>query len=314
MVEEVVQQPSRNPVIAAIDCGTNTIKLLIGALPAVAVREMRMVRLGQGVDTTGELALEALERAFAALDEYAALIAEHGATRIRFCATSATRDARNAAVFTAGVRARLGVEPEVVTGDEEAVLAFDGAVRHLSPTPPSPVLVVDVGGGSTELILGDTTPRRVVSMDIGSVRLHERHLHDDPPTAAQVTACVRDIDAHLDRCGVDPGAAATVIGVAGTVTTLAGGLLGLTTDRGPTEAVVVPVAGVHELVERVLAMRVAERRVLTWMHPGRADVIGAGALILDRVLRRAGVADLLVCPTDILDGIAWSMVDDQPGG
>lgn len=298
--------------IAAIDCGTNTIKLLIGALPEVAVREMRMVRLGQGVDTTGELAPEALERAFAALDEYAALIAEHGATRIRFCATSATRDARNAAVFTAGVRARLGVEPEVVTGDEEAALAFDGAVRHLPTPPPSPVLVIDVGGGSTELILGDSAPRRVVSMDIGSVRLHERHLADDPPTVAQVAACTRDVDEHLDACGVDPAVAATVIGVAGTVTTLAGGLLGLGTDRGPTEPAVVPVAAVHDLTARLLTMTVAERRALRWLHPGRADVIGAGALILSRVLRRVRVEDLRISPTDILDGIAWSMVGD-PG-
>ncbi|MEO5852740.1 MAG: exopolyphosphatase [Nocardioides sp.] len=299
--------------VAAIDCGTNTIKLLIGALPDVAVREMRMVRLGQGVDTTGVLSREALDRAFAALDEYAVLIAEHGATRIRFCATSATRDSGNAAVFTDGVRARLGIEPEVLTGDEEAALAYDGAVRHLPGRPPSPVLVVDVGGGSTELILGDRAPRQVVSMDIGSVRLHERHLADDPPTRAQVEACTRDVDEHLDRCGLDPGTAATVIGVAGTVTTLAGGLLGLGTDRGPTEPVVVPVDAVRDLVGRLLAMPVAERRALAWMHPGRADVIGAGALILDRVLSRVGVEELLVSPTDILDGIAWSMTDAHRG-
>lgn len=295
--------------IAAVDCGTNTIKLLIGALPDVAVREMRMVRLGQGVDTTGELAPEALERAFAALDEYAALVREHGATRIRFCATSATRDASNAAVFAAGVRARLGVEPEVVTGEEEAALAFDGAVRHLTAAPVAPVLVLDVGGGSTELILGDTSPDRVVSMDIGSVRLHERHLVADPPTPGQVTACRRDVDDHLDRCGVDPAEAATVIGVAGTVTTLAGGVLDLATDRGPTEQAVVPVAAVHEITDRLLGMTVAERRTLRWLHPGRADVIGAGAVIVSGVLRRVRVEEIVVSPTDILDGIAWSLVD-----
>ena len=295
--------------IAAVDCGTNTIKLLIGALPDVAVREMRMVRLGQGVDTTGELAPEALERAFAALDEYAALIREHGATRVRFCATSATRDASNAAVFAAGVRSRLGVEPEVVTGEEEAALAFDGAVRHLSAAPVPPVLVLDVGGGSTELILGDTAPDRVVSMDIGSVRLHERHLVADPPTPGQVMACRRDVEEHLDRCGVDPAEAATVIGVAGTVTTLAGGVLDLDTDRGPTEQAVVPVAAVHEITERLLGMTVAERRSLPWLHPGRADVIGAGAVIVSGVLRRVRVEEIVVSPTDILDGIAWSLVD-----
>ena len=303
--------------IAAIDCGTNTIKLLIGALPDVAVREMRMVRLGQGVDTTGELAPEALERAFAAIDEYAALIAAHDAARIRFCATSATRDARNADVFAEGVRARLGVEPEVVTGEEEAALAFDGAVRQLATPPAAPVLVVDIGGGSTELILGDTSPREVVSMDIGSVRLHERHLADDPlgpPTHEQVGACTADIDAHLDRVGRDLARAATVIGVAGTITTVAGGILGLTTDRGPTEEAVVTTADVHAMTARLLEMTVAERRALPWMHPGRADVIGAGALVLSRVLHRVPVDELVVSPTDILDGIAWSMVDAEDRG
>ena len=300
--------------IAAIDCGTNTIKLLIGSLPDVAVREMRMVRLGQGVDTTGVLAPEALARAFAAIDDYAAMIAAREVTRIRFCATSATRDAVNAEEFAAGVRERLGVEPEVLTGAEEAALAFDGAVRPLAVPPARPVLVVDIGGGSTELILGDTTPRRAVSMDIGSVRLHERHLRSDPPTAAEITACVADIDAHIDRVDVDPALAATLIGVAGTVTTLAGGLLGLMTDRGPTEPAVVRIDDAQALAELLLALTVAERRALPWMHPGRADVIGAGALILDRVLRRVRVDDLLVSPTDILDGIAWSMVEHRPVG
>jgi exopolyphosphatase / guanosine-5'-triphosphate,3'-diphosphate pyrophosphatase len=299
-------------VVAAIDCGTNTIKLLVGALPQVSVREMRMVRLGEGVDRTGELSPAALERTFAALDEYAVLIREHGATRVRFCATSATRDARNADVFVAGVRARLGIEPEVVSGEEEAALAFDGAVRSLATSPAPPALVIDIGGGSTELILGDEVPISVLSLDLGSVRLTERHLHGvvagDPPTADEVAACVGDIERHLDSSSVDIASAATVVGVAGTITTIAGGVLGLTTDRGPVEPVVVPVADVHALVERLLAMTVAERRALPWMHPGRADVIAGGALMLDRVLARARVADLVVSPTDILDGIAWSLV------
>ena len=192
-------------MIAAIDCGTNTIKLLIGDPPDVAVRETRMVRLGQGVDRTGRLSEEALARAFAAVDEYAALVREHDVSRIRFCATSATRDAANGDVFAAGVRERLGVSPEVLTGDEEAALAFDGAVRHLRTPPATPVLVVDIGGGSTELVLGGATPDAAHSMDVGSVRLHERHLHDDPPTPAQVRACVDDIDATLDAEPGRPG-------------------------------------------------------------------------------------------------------------
>src|SRR3546814_76436 len=196
--------------VAAIDCGTNTIKLLIGDLPDVAVRESRMVRLGQDVDRTGRLGDEALERTFAAIDDYAALIAEHAVDRIRFCATSATRDASNSDVFVAGVRDRLGIEPEVVAGHEEARLAFAGAIRNLRATPEKPVLVLDIGGGSTELILGTDTPQREHSMDIGSVRMHERHLHSEPPTAAQIAAAIADIDAHLDSCPVPAAEAATV--------------------------------------------------------------------------------------------------------
>jgi exopolyphosphatase/pppGpp-phosphohydrolase len=296
--------------VAAIDCGTNTIKLLIGSLPEVDVREMRMVRLGQDLDRTGRMADQALARAFAAIDEYAALIRSHHVPpeRVRFVATSASRDATNADVFMAGVRERLGVEPEVVTGDVEAALSFDGAVRNLRDAPAVPVLVVDIGGGSTELILGASAPEAADSMDIGSVRLHERHLHSDPPTAAQIAACVADIDAHLDACPVDPSAAATVVGVAGTVTQLAAVALGLTAyDRSAVDQLVLPADRVFATVERLLAMSVAERLALPSMHPGRADVIGAGVLILDRVLRRTGAASLVVSESDILDGIGWSI-------
>jgi exopolyphosphatase/guanosine-5'-triphosphate,3'-diphosphate pyrophosphatase len=301
--------------VAAIDCGTNTIKLLIGTTGAggldVAVREARMVRLGQGLDASGVLAEEALGRAFAALEEYAGLIRDHGADRIRFVATSATRDAGNAEVFTAGVRDRLGVEPEVVSGAEEAALAFDGAVRNLRRTPDLPVLVVDIGGGSTELISGSSLAGQPAahSMNVGSVRLHERHLHSDPPTAAEVAACVRDIDDHLDRSPVSLTSAATVVGVAGTITTVAAGVLGLPAySREAIDQAVLSAGDVAAHVERLVAMTVAERLALGWMHPGRADVIGAGALILDRVLRRSGVADMVVSESDILDGIAWSLV------
>jgi exopolyphosphatase / guanosine-5'-triphosphate,3'-diphosphate pyrophosphatase len=297
--------------VAAIDCGTNTIKLLIGALPEVAVRETRIVRLGQGVDATGRLADEALARTFAALDEYAALIREHDVSRLRFCATSATRDAANSDVFVEAVRTRLGVTPEVLTGPEEAALSFDGAVRHLRQEPALPVLVVDIGGGSTELILGDSlsAPSAADSMDIGSVRQHERHLRSDPPTTAQVNACVGDIDRHLDACPVSPADAATVVGVAGTVTTVAAGVLDLPAyDRDAIDQAVLPVDQVHAMVDRLVGMTVAERLALPWLHPGRADVIAAGALILSRVLRRTPVENLVVSESDILDGIAWSLV------
>ena len=303
--------------VAAIDCGTNTIKLLIGALPEVDVREMRMVRLGQDLDRTGRLAEEAMERAFAAIDEYAELIRAHGVPpeRLRFVATSASRDAANADVFVAGVRERLGVEPEVVSGDAEAALSFDGAVRNLRETPTPPVLVVDIGGGSTELILGAADsvtagPAEAMSMDIGSVRLHERHLHSDPPTADEIASCVADIDAHLDACPVDPAAAGTVVGVAGTVTQLAAVMLELDEySRAAVDQLALPVADVLAAVDRLLASTVAERRELPCMHPGRADVIGAGVLILARVLERARVASMVVSESDILDGIAWSIRD-----
>ncbi len=294
--------------IAAVDCGTNTIKLLIGSLPEVLVRETTVVRLGQGVDRTGRLADEALARTFEAVDRYAALCREHGVERIRFCATSATRDAANAEQFGDGVEQRLGVRPEVLSGDEEAALSFDGAVRHLRHEPATPVLVVDIGGGSTELILGATTPDQAHSMDVGSVRLHERHVTGDPPSAAELAAVVADVDAALDACPVDPSRAATVVGVAGTITTVAAAVLDLPGyDREAIDQSVLDVDDVHAGVDRLVAMTVADRRALPFMHPGRADVIGVGALVLDRVLRRARVPVLVVSESDILDGIAWSL-------
>ena len=301
--------------IAAIDCGTNTIKLLIGNLPEVTVRESRMVRLGQGVDATGTLAPEALARTFAAIDEFAVLIKEAGATRIRFCATSATRDASNAAEFTAGVRDRLGIEPEVLPGEEEARLAFAGAIRGIGlPSTGGPVLVFDIGGGSTELIVGETTgePTAAYSMNIGSVRLHERRMGGDPPAPAQIAACVADIDAALDgaeAAGIRLATVEAVIGVAGTVTTIAAGTLGLEVyDRERIHGQVLTVDAMRSQVERLVAMTVAERKALGWMHPGRADVIDAGALILDRILARLVVPTLTIAETDILDGIAWSLL------
>ncbi|WP_230087400.1 Ppx/GppA phosphatase family protein [Nocardioides marmotae] len=299
-------------MIAAIDCGTNSIRLLVCETPAEpVVREMRVVRLGEGIDATGRMSEAALTRTFAALDDYAATIREHGATRVRLCATSATRDAANAEVFAAGVRERLGIDPDVVTGAEEAALSFAGAVRGLRSEPAWPVLVVDLGGGSTELVLGG--PDGVTaghSMDVGSVRLHERHALSDPPTAAEVEACVRDVDAHLDACPVDPARAATVVGVAGTITTVAAAALGLTAyDADALDQQVLAVDDVHAAIDRLLAMSVEERRALPFMHPGRADVIGAGALVLRQVLRRSGVDRLVVSEADILDGIAWSLLD-----
>ena len=300
--------------IAAVDCGTNTIKLLIGELPDVAVRESRVVRLGQGVDTTGELAAEALTRAFAAIDEYAVLIREHGVPpeRIRFCATSATRDASNAEVFAAGVEARLGVRPEVIAGDEEARLAYAGAVRALPADAPTPVLVIDIGGGSTELILGDADgPRAALSNDVGSVRLSERHLRSDPATLDEVTACVADVEAAIDAAeavGVDLASARTVVGIAGTCTTIAAGVLDLPAyDPEQVDHAVLPVSDSRAFCSHLVAATTAQRLAMGFMHPGRADVIDAGALIMDRVLARVTVDTWTCSEADILEGIAWSV-------
>ncbi len=303
--------------VAGIDCGTNTIKLLVADFDPVAgtetelVRESRMVRLGQGVDRTGRLADEALARVFAAVEEYARTIEAHGVTAIRFCATSASRDASNADVFVRGVEERLGVTPEIVSGAEEAELAFAGATLALGDVP-TPVLVVDIGGGSTELVLGghQGTVEIGHSLDIGSVRMTERHLASDPPTAAEVAAARTEIDHALDGAlahGVDVGRAATVVAVSGTGLTVAAAVLDLPGLTRDVDGAVVSVASVHEVADWLLGLTVGERRALPYMHPGRADVIGAGALILSRVLTRTSVAELRVSVRDILDGIAWSV-------
>jgi exopolyphosphatase / guanosine-5'-triphosphate,3'-diphosphate pyrophosphatase len=306
--------------VAAFDCGTNSLRLLIADLDGETgemtelVREMRIVRVGEGVDRTGRITEESMARTFAALDEYAALIAEHQPTAMRFCATSAARDAANAAEFMDGVRQRVGVEPEVIDGDAEARASFAGATRVLRDIE-DPVLVLDIGGGSTELILGTVSPPTVEvaqSLDIGSVRLTERHLHDDPPTAEQVAALCADVDVALDSCRVDPALARTVVGVAGSVTTVAAAALGLPAyDRDRIHLARLDRATVHAAAADLVAMTVAERRSLGFMHPGRADVIAAGALILDRVLLRATIDELTVSESDILDGIAWSLVSTE---
>jgi exopolyphosphatase / guanosine-5'-triphosphate,3'-diphosphate pyrophosphatase len=298
--------------VAAIDCGTNSIKVLVGtSRPGggtdVVLRDSRVVRLGQGVDTTGVLADEALARTFAAIDEFAHVLRAHGVPpeRTRFCATSATRDARNAAVFVDGVRERLGVTPDVLSGPEEAALVYAGAVGALEPMPAEPVLVVDIGGGSTELVLGRGGPRESTSMDMGSVRLHERHLHSDPPTGDQVAACVADVERHLDGSGIGAERARTVIGTSGTIKTIACGVLDLATyDRDAFDGADLPIDDTLAFCDRLVSMSVAERRALPYMHPGRADVIGAGALIWAGILARASTPTYRVSEADILHGIA----------
>jgi exopolyphosphatase/guanosine-5'-triphosphate,3'-diphosphate pyrophosphatase len=302
--------------VAAVDCGTNSIRLLVadldpdsGTLSEVD-RRMEIVRLGEGVDRTGRLAPAALVRTFAACDHYAEVVRRTGAERVRFVATSASRDVENRDEFVAGVLARLGVEPEVVTGDEEAALSFTGATRELLGSGlVQPYLVVDIGGGSTELVLGGRTVEAARSVDVGCVRMTERHLHDDPPTREQVAAARADVEAavRLAAESVPLQKAATLVGLAGSVTTVAAMALDLPAyDRDRIHHARISAADVHRVADTLLAMSHAERAALPFMHPGRVDVIGAGALVLAVVMEHAPVDSVVVSEHDILDGIAWS--------
>jgi exopolyphosphatase / guanosine-5'-triphosphate,3'-diphosphate pyrophosphatase len=307
-------------IAAGIDCGTNTVKLLVADLdPGTGeeqelVRQSRMVRLGQGVDASGRLSDEALQRVFGAVDEYAALIQAHDVAAVRFCATSAVRDSSNAEVFVTGVEQRLGVAPEILSGAEEAQLSFAGATRGLADAQP-PVLVVDIGGGSTELVLGGGhgDVHAAHSLDIGSVRLTERLLTSDPPTADQVSAVRRQVDEALDTLpshGVDLRLTRTVVAVSGTGLTVVAGVLSLPgLDRAVVDRRSVRLEEVADFVRALVAMTVEDRRALPYMQAGRADVIHAGALILERVLARVPVAEMTASVSDILDGITWSAVE-----
>jgi exopolyphosphatase / guanosine-5'-triphosphate,3'-diphosphate pyrophosphatase len=311
--------------VAAIDCGTNSIRLLIADANGAdagfplrdIVREMRVVRLGQGVDATGELAPEALERTFAATADYAELIRRHGAGGVRFVATSASRDARNRDVFVDGIRELLGVEPEVISGDEEASLSFAGASSVLPSRGKDPVLVVDLGGGSTEFVLGDSDGVIAAkSVDIGCVRLTERHLRSDPPTPEQIAAAEADVDAAMDLVArtVPLGRATAVVGVAGTVTTITAHALGLREyDPGLIHGASLDLATISDAATSLLEMSREERARLPYMHPGRVDVIGAGALVWRRILQRlaelgeGSITAAISSEHDILDGIALSV-------
>jgi exopolyphosphatase/guanosine-5'-triphosphate,3'-diphosphate pyrophosphatase len=306
---------------------------------------MRIVRLGEGVDRTGRLSDAALDRTMAALREYADLIAEAKPGAVRMVATSATRDAENSREFADRVMQILGVAPEVITGDEEAMLSFTGATRELwdpgagsrarhedGPShrarpaglvPPGgnwvpPYLVTDIGGGSTEFVLGEPGGLlQGLSVNIGCVRLTERHLHGDPPARAEIDATVKDIDAALDQvaAAVPVTRARTLVGLAGSVTTVAAIALGL--DRYLPERIHharVPAAQVREITARLLSQTRAQRASIPGMHPGRIDVIGGGALVLDRIMTRLNFSEVLVSEHDILDGIAWSLVPPAPTG
>lgn len=311
--------------VAGIDCGTNSIRLLIADVDAAGhltdvVRLMEVVRLGQGVDRTGQFAPDALDRTLAAVDRYAALCREHNVENIRFAATSATRDASNRDAFIHGVEQRLGVTPQVLSGAQEAEFSFRGAASVLDDDAPSPYIVVDLGGGSTELVLGGRDG--VVSawsMNVGCVRMFERHLVGDPPSAEQVEAARADVRAALDVAEetVDLSAARGLVGLAGTVTTVTAHALDLPAyDPDVIHGTVLPVAEISVACETLIYMPRADREALGFMHAGRVDVIGAGALVWQEVVARveqrmaeAGheLAGVLTSEHDILDGITlWA--------
>lgn len=302
--------------VAAIDCGTNSVRLLVAEVAADGsigerARLMRIARLGEGVDRTGAFSAAALGRTFQVLDEYAEVLARESVEQVRFVATSASRDVSNREAFTAGVLARVGVLPEVISGEEEAALSFLGAVRGLpAGAVRLPALVVDIGGGSTEFVRGSADVDSSVSIDVGCVRMTERHLHGDPPTAAEVEAARADIAGLVERADglIGLSGARTMVGLAGSVTTVAAMALGL--DRYDAEALHGCLVGgdqVAEATERLVAMTRAERAALPYMHPGRVDVIAAGAMILSAAMLLGGYAQVRVSETDILDGIVYRL-------
>lgn len=316
--------------VAAIDCGTNSIRLLIAEKTSPSeplrdlIREMRIVRLGQGVDKTGMLAPQAIERTLEATREYKQMIDEYGVTRIRFVATSASRDASNRDVFVDGVREILGVEPEVIPGHEEAALSFAGALSSVPVHCARPALVVDIGGGSTELVLGTDTVEQSISLNVGSVRVTEKFLADaDPGTGTPLDGRVAAsdwIDSQLDRAEeqVDLRRVGTLVGVAGTVTTVTAQALGLTSYQPERiDGAALNVEEHQEAIEFFVNEPVAVKAELGFMPPGREDVIAAGALVWERIIDRVrarvredgrDLGMIVTSEHDILDGIAASLL------
>jgi exopolyphosphatase/guanosine-5'-triphosphate,3'-diphosphate pyrophosphatase len=308
MVEE---QPMR---VAAIDCGTNSIRLLIADIDGGNFREitrqMEVVRLGQGVDKTGAFHPDAIARTLAAVDLYAAEIAKRGVEKIRFCATSATRDATNRALFIDGVKERLGIEPEVIAGEVEAALSFQGATKDFDKAQ-GPFLVIDIGGGSTEFVFGTDSVEAARSMNIGCVRMSERHFTGDQPDPGQIASAIEDIDEAIRQAAksVPITDAKTVIMVAGTATTVAAAALDLPAyDRYAIHLSRISAARTHQISTELLRETREQRAAHGYMHPGRVDVIGAGSLVLDRIMLATGASEFVASESDILDGMAWSLV------
>ena len=301
--------------VAAIDCGTNSIRLLIADIAGGNFREiyrtMEIVRLGQGVDKNKAFHPDALDRTLKATALFAEEIARRGVERMRFCATSATRDATNRELFIDGVKSLLGVAPEVISGEEEAALSFKGATKELRGVG-APYLVIDIGGGSTEFVFGSERVEFAKSQNIGCVRMSERHFSSIPPQAEEIAGAKADIDEAIKGAAeiVPITEAKTLIAVAGTATTVAAAALGLSTyDRHSIHLSRISAEKTHHVSEMFLSLNRDEIAALGYMHPGRVDVIGAGSLVLSRIMALTGAKEFVASESDILDGMAWSLAD-----
>jgi len=299
--------------VAAIDCGTNSIRLLIAEISEGNFREiyrtMEIVRLGEGVDKNKRFDPKAIQRTLSAVKVFSEEITRRAVGAIRFCATSATRDAENRALFIDGVTELLGVTPEVISGEEEAQLSFLGAVRELHPSD-APFLVIDIGGGSTEFVFGGNEVEAAKSVNIGCVRMSERHFDSAPVSAAAIERAIFDIDQAIRAAAeiVPITKARTLVAVAGTATTVAAAALDLESyDRYAIHQSHISATKVSTISTRFLNMSRTELAALGYMHPGRVDVIAAGALVLDRIMKATGLPEFVASESDILDGIAWSI-------
>lgn len=299
--------------VAAIDCGTNSIRLLIADIDGTNFREiyrtMEIVRLGQGVDQNKAFHPDAIARTLAAVDLFAQEISKHGVERIRFCATSATRDAKNRELFINGVKDLLGIEPEVISGEEEARLSFIGATKEFAVSD-APFLVVDIGGGSTEFVYGHSDVEFAKSVNIGCVRMTERNIHSDPPAPQEIENARRDIQEAIGVAAeiVPITQAKTLIAVAGTATSVAASALNLEQyDRHLIHLARVSAEQTHLVAVTFAVMSAEQRSHVGYLHPGRADVFAAGSLILSEIMKATGAKEFVASEADILDGIAWSL-------
>ena len=300
--------------VAAIDCGTNSIRLLIADITGdnfkEVLRTMEIVRLGQGVDQNKAFHSDAIDRTLSAVRLFKDHIASKGVEKIRFCATSATRDATNRNLFIDGVREILGIEVEVIPGEEEAELSFIGATKELRQSD-APFLVVDIGGGSTEFVFGNEKVDFAKSVNIGCVRMSERHLNTQPPSMAQIAQAIVDIDIAITQAAavVPITTAKTLVAVAGTATTVAAAALELTDyDRHMIHLSRISASNVHKVAASFQSMNKDQIATLGFMHPGRVDVITAGSLILSRIMAATGASEFVASESDILDGMAWSLI------